>query len=280
MKAPIWWPASNACSRKALRHRPPALRSIWFFLLVLSAFVGVLLLDAPIASVGLQPAFAESMPDEAPAELSRILEDKQFHPRGKEDTTIERLKRQVLNAIQVLLKKIDNMISWPDFEVNRDTPLLNFFRWIGGLFVSILDGLRWLFSSAFYAIPVLLLLYFAYRLVQKYRVHPAAAGEQPPVEEQPKESLDDLLKGRRYDDLLSGIRQALRNRWFDKYALPLSMTDWEVRRVLPANEHNRPLFEEIASVFEQRVFAGRSIEEERIHRLYHAFRESAPESSS
>ena len=223
-------------------------------------------------------AYAEELPKEAPVTLKQILDDTQFHPRGSSDSTAERLKRRAAAQILLWLKDISDMVSWPSFDVSKDTPLLHFLQRLGELFLMLLGFVRWIFSSLLHLVLVAGICYAVFWLYQKYRsatVQHAASEDTPSPT--PPVSLEELLNGQRYDEVLSEIRRSLREQWFEKYALSLALTDWEVRRMLPATETQKSFFEEIATAFEQRVFAGKSIEEERIRRLFTLFQERLPQ---
>lgn len=229
---------------------------------------------------------AEQMPDSAPGEMAKILDQKEFHPRGYQLTAWERIKAQIWAKLSEIVSDLWRKISFPEIEL-PDAPWLvstikviaDFFSWLG-------DVLFFIAEHGPLIIALIVCVFIAYRLL-KYlgdldtgKLKDAARAASGVFERPRLVSPKQILSMGFTFEALIALRRLLREEFYRRYQISDSVTDRQVARKLPTNEKMTGIFSAVSSLFEQQTFAGRPVDQNELRKVLTEFEQSSGSSKA
>jgi len=232
----------------------------------LSGIFALLLYPALVTS----RAFAESTEDSDARQLVReILSRPEYQPRRASEGFFDAYKRLLGEYLENIFERLTrwlNGIEGPSLGNSS----------IGRWLVDALLLLREIMYLVVIVTVVSVVIICAYKILLPYirdkqsavvvtkRSLPEGKAETfPPVAE--------LIAARRYGEALAAMHRALRRLFQHYYNIPLSATDYEVKRELPPEAAQAELFSEIAKCFESVSYADSAPEPDTINTLYSRF---------
>lgn len=223
-----------------------------------------------ILSAG-KPASCYDLPGNASTELSSILLDKKFQPRGMQKSA---LRKNIEQRIEQFVERLKEMLSAGSEKIrDRESTsfwdlalqmLSDFSNWFLDSLVRLMEILLCVTSFCL----IFLICHKLYKLTRKQDASPEKVFlASPRGQKQTDFNYQELIKSGDYLGALINFRKKLREELDSRHELAHSLTDREVLQRLKQTSPLLNTFERLAIIFEKAVYAGTQINQQAISKL-------------
>ncbi|MCB0322723.1 MAG: hypothetical protein KDD69_04085 [Bdellovibrionales bacterium] len=217
------------------------------------------------SGITLAESYADPLPADGPEQLSLILQQPAFQPRGTNLSWLESMKRDLLIWLAKVQREIldalrDFRSPFPNDAFSFLDPL---FHWLKKLY-EVLGTVLPVIAYSLAGIAGLGILYLVGRALLRQRgllaeqVKPHGQLDDTTALRLP--SLSDVRMLGLSKEALIAFRTLVRARLLQEQVLPESLTDREIRRAVPNDHRLRQLFDRLSGLFEDSIYAGRPVE--------------------